>query len=55
MSDVIERRKSLGVVYPAWIAGPCHNPECPDYVPEQVPITSVRARTWRDAAGWKRR
>jgi hypothetical protein len=34
VATVAERRKTMGVFFPVWVAGPCHNRECPDYVPE---------------------
>ncbi|GAA2537333.1 MULTISPECIES: hypothetical protein [Streptomyces] len=51
---VVERHKTMGIFVPVWIAGPCHNPRCREYVPQQAPIDSVRAATWRSLAGWKR-
>ncbi|MFD3696893.1 hypothetical protein ACFWUZ_12195 [Streptomyces sp. NPDC058646] len=29
----ITRHKTLGVFVPVWGPGPCHNRDCPDYVP----------------------
>jgi hypothetical protein len=49
---VVERHKTMGVFVPSWIAGPCHNPHCDQYVPERVPISSVRGAVWKDATGW---
>ncbi|CAL9625861.1 hypothetical protein [Streptomyces sp. enrichment culture] len=49
---VVERHKTMGVFVPSWTAGPCHNRRCDDYVPEQVPISSVRSDVWRKATGW---
>ncbi|CAL9468993.1 hypothetical protein SUDANB6_02798 [Streptomyces sp. enrichment culture] len=51
---VVERHKNMGVFVPYWVAGPCHNPRCDQYVPQQVPISSVRGATWRHLAGWTR-
>ncbi|WP_432246790.1 hypothetical protein ACRAR1_01000 [Streptomyces sanyensis] len=52
VGDVIERRKSMGVTVPVWVAGPCHNPECTAYIPEHTDITSVRGSTWHAATDW---
>ncbi|WP_432056257.1 hypothetical protein [Streptomyces sp. bgisy022] len=49
---VVERHKTMGVFVPSWRAGPCHNRRCDEYVPEQVPITSVRSSVWKKATGW---
>ncbi|MFF5254107.1 hypothetical protein ACFY4K_18960 [Streptomyces leeuwenhoekii] len=49
---VVERHKTMGVFVPSWIAGPCHNPRCAQYVPTQVPISSVRSTLWKNATGW---
>ncbi|MFC8370975.1 hypothetical protein [Streptomyces sp. NPDC057238] len=54
VNAVLERHKTMGVYVPAWTAGPCHNAKCPDYVPEQVSVTSVRGETWRTLTGWQR-
>lgn len=27
----IHRHKSLGIFVPVWRAGPCENPDCPEY------------------------
>ncbi|WP_037886196.1 hypothetical protein [Streptomyces viridochromogenes] len=51
---VMERHKTMGVFVPVWVAGPCHNPRCEQYVPKEVPVTSVRGVTWQNLAGWKR-
>ncbi|MFF1510420.1 hypothetical protein [Streptomyces sp. NPDC058326] len=51
---VVERHKTMGVYVPVWVAGPCHDPNCDQYVPEQVPITSVRSATWETLTGWRR-
>jgi hypothetical protein len=50
---VVERHKTMGVYVPTWTAGPCHNPRCEQYVPEQASIDSVRGATWRALTGWK--
>ncbi|MFF1273591.1 hypothetical protein ACFVZC_09310 [Streptomyces marokkonensis] len=50
---VVERHKTMGIFVPAWVAGPCHNPECEQYVPRLVPVTSARGAAWRSLAGWK--
>lgn len=49
---VVERHKNMGVFVPSWTAGPCHNPRCDQYVPEQVPISSVRSTVWKNVTGW---
>ncbi|MEV7995115.1 hypothetical protein AB0O67_25380 [Streptomyces sp. NPDC086077] len=54
VDTVVERHKNMGVYVPTWTAGPCHNPRCEHYVPEQVPITSVRSATWKSLTGWGR-
>ncbi|MFE1200041.1 hypothetical protein ACFW6E_46450 [Streptomyces olivaceoviridis] len=48
----MERHKTMGVYVPRWTAGPCHNPNCKQYVPEQVTVDSVRGSTWRNIARW---
>ncbi|MFF1263941.1 MULTISPECIES: hypothetical protein [unclassified Streptomyces] len=50
----MERHKSMGVYVPHWTAGPCHNPDCEKYVPEQVTVDSVRGAAWRTLAGLAR-
>lgn len=50
----MERHKTMGVFVPVWVAGPCHNPRCEQYVPKKVPVTSVRSVTWQNLTGWKR-
>ncbi|MFD6908672.1 hypothetical protein ACE1N8_29460 [Streptomyces sp. DSM 116494] len=42
VDTVVERHKTMGIYVPHWTAGPCHNPQCEDYVPEQVPAHSAR-------------
>ncbi|MFF4323477.1 hypothetical protein [Streptomyces sp. NPDC001568] len=33
MSTAVKRRhKTLGVFVPVWVPGPCHNPECREYL-----------------------
>jgi hypothetical protein len=54
VTAVVERHKTMGVYIPTWTAGPCHNPKCSSYVPEQVSVTSVRSETWRTLTGWRR-
>lgn len=49
---VLERHKTMGVYVPLWVAGPCHRSECDQYVPEQVPISSVRSATWKNLTDW---
>ncbi|MER7759029.1 hypothetical protein [Streptomyces sp. NPDC097619] len=49
---VVERHKTMGVYVPTWTAGPCHHPDCGRYVPEQVPVTSVRGAVWKELTGW---
>lgn len=31
---VKRRHKTLGVFVPVWGPGPCHNPDCPEYLEE---------------------
>ncbi|PCG85984.1 hypothetical protein CIB93_10770 [Streptomyces sp. WZ.A104] len=31
----IHRHKTLGIFVPVWRPGPCQNPDCPDYAPEE--------------------
>ncbi|MGW3211060.1 hypothetical protein ACWDBC_02245 [Streptomyces parvus] len=38
VSSEIHRHKSLGIFVPVWRAGPCENPDCPEY---------AAAREWR--------
>ncbi|MET9548823.1 hypothetical protein [Streptomyces sp. 135] len=45
---VVVRHKSLGVFVPAWVAGPCQNPRCEEYVPESAHIVWTRS-------GWERK
>lgn len=45
VETVAERHKTMGVSYPVWVAGPCHNPECPDHVPEWM-HTDPRRRAY---------
>lgn len=52
VEGVVERHKNMGVFVPHWIAGPCHNPRCDMYVPEQIPISSARSSVWKGATGW---
>lgn len=52
---VLERHKTMGVFVPHWVAGPCHNPRCPEYVPEQVPVNPVRGATWEKLTDWSPR
>ncbi|MFD3839781.1 hypothetical protein ACFWWC_26525 [Streptomyces sp. NPDC058642] len=52
VDTVVERHKSMGVYVPHWTAGPCHNPKCDQYVPEQVPVSSVRSAVWKNLTGW---
>ncbi|HZF88449.1 hypothetical protein [Streptomyces sp.] len=53
VDTVVERHKTMGVYVPVWTAGPCHNPQCERYVPEQVEIHTRRAAAWHDLTGWK--
>ncbi|MET9322501.1 hypothetical protein ABZX75_20265 [Streptomyces sp. NPDC003038] len=34
VETVVKRRKSLGIFVPEWGPGPCRNPKCRAYVPE---------------------
>lgn len=40
VADVAERHKSMGVVFPVWAAGPCHNPQCTEYVAKQEHVAA---------------
>ncbi|MCA2201448.1 hypothetical protein [Streptomyces sp. SMS_SU21] len=42
VDTVVTRHKTMGINVPRWRAGPCHNPDCPDYVPEMVPADTLR-------------
>lgn len=53
VEDVVERHKTMGVYVPVWVAGPCHNPRCEQYVATETEITSVRGATWRRVTDWK--
>lgn len=53
VDTVVERHKTMGVYAPIWTAGPCHNPHCDQYVPRQVPVTSVRSAAWKNLTGWR--
>ncbi|MFJ9856740.1 hypothetical protein ACIRVN_04470 [Streptomyces albogriseolus] len=44
VETVVTRHKTMGVNVPHWRAGPCHNPDCVDYVPEMVPADTLRPR-----------
>ncbi|MEU8436177.1 hypothetical protein AB0F18_25370 [Streptomyces sp. NPDC029216] len=35
VETVVRRRKSLGIFVPAWVPGPCRNPDCPRYAPAE--------------------
>jgi len=54
VDGVLERHKSMGVYVPSWTAGPCHNRDCLEYVPEEVHVSSVRGAVWKNLAGWSR-
>lgn len=45
VDTVVERHKTMGVYVPVWVAGPCHNPQCQQYVAEQALIHSARGTT----------
>lgn len=45
----------MGVYVALWTAGPCHNPKCDQYVPEQVAVSSVRSAVWENLTGWTAR
>ncbi|MEU7397174.1 hypothetical protein [Streptomyces albogriseolus] len=32
VETVVTRHKTMGINVPHWRAGPCHNPDCVDYV-----------------------
>jgi hypothetical protein len=37
---VKRRHKTLGVFVPVWGPGPCHTPDCPEYLKEPEPSPS---------------
>ena len=39
---VKRRHKTLGVFVPVWGPGPCHNPDCPEYLEEPKPSSHPR-------------
>ncbi|MFI0502782.1 hypothetical protein ACH3WN_07925 [Streptomyces albogriseolus] len=51
VETVVTRHKTMGIYVPHWRAGPCHNPDCVDHVPEMVPADTLRPRAedreWR--------
>lgn len=49
VSTVAERHKTMGVFFPIWVAGPCHNPQCADFVPRWM-HTDPRPPAERHAA-----
>ncbi|MFJ8533587.1 hypothetical protein [Streptomyces sp. NPDC093591] len=51
VETVVERHKTMGIFVPVWTAGPCHNPHCEQYVPQQVPVSSARSVTSKNPAG----
>ncbi|MER7578113.1 hypothetical protein [Streptomyces sp. NPDC126514] len=55
VDTVMERHKTMGVYVPRWTAGPCHNQHCDQYVPEQVPVSSLPSTTWKALTGRARR
>ncbi|MET9334686.1 hypothetical protein ABZX78_26380 [Streptomyces cellulosae] len=50
VETVVTRHKTFGINVPQWRAGPCHNPDCPDYVPELVPADALRHRAGEEQA-----
>ncbi|MCF2530486.1 phage terminase large subunit family protein [Yinghuangia soli] len=36
VATVAKKHKTMGVFYPRWVAGPCHNSECAEYIPAWV-------------------
>ncbi|MEV8593288.1 hypothetical protein [Streptomyces sp. NPDC052012] len=36
VETVVERHRTMGVYVPLWIAGPCHNPHCEQYEPQEA-------------------
>ncbi|MFI2430891.1 hypothetical protein [Streptomyces sp. NPDC018693] len=36
VESVVQRYKTLGAWVPRWVAGPCHNPDCEAYVPQDA-------------------
>ncbi len=55
VNSVVERHKNMGVYVPHWIPGPCHNPDCDEYTPEQITVDSIRGTTWKHLTGWTHR
>ncbi|MFF5366890.1 hypothetical protein [Streptomyces sp. NPDC013187] len=47
VDTVVERHKTMGMYVPIWAPGPCHNPRCRQYVPEQAPVRAVRVSARR--------
>ncbi|MBT3162610.1 hypothetical protein HTV80_05740 [Streptomyces sp. Vc74B-19] len=48
VETVVTRHKTMGINVPHWRAGPCHNPDCVDYVPEMVPADTLRTEKRAD-------
>jgi hypothetical protein len=53
VDTAVKRHKTMGVYVPVWTEGPCRNPECRQYVPDQEPIHAVRGAPRRSRAGWE--
>jgi uncharacterized protein YbaR (Trm112 family) len=44
LNMIIKRRhKTLGMFVPVWAPGPCHNPDCPEYL-EKPELKSLKKR-----------
>ncbi|WP_343999808.1 hypothetical protein [Streptomyces thermocarboxydovorans] len=43
VETVVERHKTMGVYVPLWVAGPCRNPHCSRYEPEEAPSAEEEA------------
>ncbi|WP_345580094.1 hypothetical protein [Streptomyces prasinosporus] len=50
VETVVRRHKTLGAWVPVWTHGPCHNPECEDYVARE-PGRTGRAEDARRTTG----
>ncbi|QIJ64687.1 hypothetical protein [Streptomyces sp. JB150] len=42
VETVVRRHKTLGAWVPTWVAGPCRNPTCAEYVPQGAEATEER-------------
>ncbi|MFD5163253.1 hypothetical protein ACFWMJ_35250 [Streptomyces hawaiiensis] len=50
---VVKRHKTIGVFVPVWTTGPCQNPQCLKYMPEQEPINPTPRGTRVHPTGWE--